>query len=101
VRPAANARLGAPAVRIEELEIDTGSIERGTAERFLLACGVERGAAADELATARWVAARRGTAILQVHDAGRLPAVTVKPPAVEALPVLRARRSAVPGRRSA
>jgi len=72
-------RDAAPAVLVEELELDRDDIAGARAERFLLACGLEPDELAAAAATARTAAARAGTAVLAVrHSGGAPPEVTVE-----------------------
>jgi hypothetical protein len=72
-------REAAPAVLVEELELDRDDAAGARAERFLLACGLEHDELAAAAATARAAAVRAGTAVLTVrHAAGAPPEVAVE-----------------------
>jgi serine phosphatase RsbU (regulator of sigma subunit) len=67
-----------PAVLVEELELDRDSAASQRTERFLIACGVERGELAEVVRAARAAAGRDGTAVLELHRAEGAPRVTLR-----------------------
>jgi hypothetical protein len=56
----------APAVLAEELELDRDEAGSERTEQFLLACGVERREVAEVMRSARVIAARAGTVVLEL-----------------------------------
>jgi serine phosphatase RsbU (regulator of sigma subunit) len=70
---------GAPALLLDELELERDDVSAARAERFLLACGTRREELDEAMRAARAVGARAGAAVLQVrHDAAAPPHVTVQ-----------------------
>jgi serine phosphatase RsbU (regulator of sigma subunit) len=85
---------GAPAVLVEEIELDGEQIASDRTERFLIACGVERGEIAGIMRSARLVAEREGTVLLELRLGDGAPKVTPLQDNVEHLHVHDARRRA-------
>jgi hypothetical protein len=72
-------RDGAPAVLVEELELDRDDAADARTERFLLACGVEPREVAEAMRAARAGAGRTGTVVLEVrHTRGGPPEVSLQ-----------------------
>ena len=69
---------GQPAVLVEELELDREASASARTERFLLACGVQRGEVAEVMRSAGAAAGAAGTAVLELHRAHGAPQVTVR-----------------------
>jgi hypothetical protein len=69
---------GAPAVLVEELELDREEVASDRIEPFLLACGVPRGEIAELVCSARAVVERSGTALLELRLTGGTPEVTLR-----------------------
>jgi hypothetical protein len=69
---------GAPAVQIEELELDRREAEGDRAERFLLACGVHPDEIAEVMRSARATVERSGSAVMEVRMDGAVPEVTLR-----------------------
>ena len=69
----------AAGLRIEELEVDGVELERGRAERFLVACGVADAALASTLREARSVLEQAGGAVIRVRVQREGPQVEVSP----------------------
>jgi serine phosphatase RsbU (regulator of sigma subunit) len=68
----------APTVLVEELELDRQEASSARAERFLLACGVEREDVADVLRSAASAAGRVGTIVLEVRRGEGSPEVSLR-----------------------
>jgi serine phosphatase RsbU (regulator of sigma subunit) len=85
---------GAPTVLVEELELDREEAASDRTERFLLACGVQRGQIAELMRSARIDAERAGAVLFEVRFAGGSPEVTLHPNNVTPLHAVRARQSA-------
>jgi hypothetical protein len=66
----------APTVLVEELELDQDEGASDRAERFLLACGVERRELAELMRSVRAVAGSPGTVLMQLRLADGPPEVT-------------------------
>jgi serine phosphatase RsbU (regulator of sigma subunit) len=64
---------GAPALLLDELELERDDVSAARAERFLLACGTRRDELDEAMRAAHAVGARAGGAVLQVHHAGAAP----------------------------
>ncbi len=78
----------APALLIDELELDRDDVSAARAERFLLACGTQRDELSDAMRAARATAARTGAAVLEVRHAGDAPPhVTVQREHITRLPM--------------
>jgi len=75
----------APAIVVEELELDGDDAESERTERFLLACGVDSGEVAGLMRSARAAAGRGGTVVLQVRPTDGRPEVTLQRDNVELL----------------
>lgn len=58
---------GAPAVLLEELELDSEEVASARTERFLLAGGVEGGEIPELIYASRGAAGRAGTVVLELH----------------------------------
>ncbi len=71
-------RGGAPAVLLEELEVDCQGAASARTEQFLLACGVERREIARLVSSALATAGQAGTAILELSLADGTPRVTLR-----------------------
>ena len=69
---------GAPTVLVEELELDRDEAESDRIEPFLLACGVPHGEIAELVRSARAVAERSGTALLELRLSDGPPEVTLR-----------------------
>lgn len=69
----------APRVEVEELELDRRDVERGRAERFLLAGGVERDRLAEVMHSIRGAVARHGGAVVELHMRDGSPDVALRP----------------------
>ncbi len=69
---------GAPTVLVEELELDRDEAAHDRIEPFLLACGAPRAEIAELVRSARAVAERSGTALLELHLADGPPEVTLR-----------------------
>ncbi len=68
----------APAVLVEELELDGEQAAGDRTERFLLACGVQRDEIAPLMHSARAVAGRGDTVLLEVHFGDGPPEVVLQ-----------------------
>lgn len=68
----------APSVLVEELELDRQQAGGGRIEPFLLACGVPRGEIAELIGSARAVAERSGSALLELRLGEGAPEVTLR-----------------------
>jgi stage II sporulation SpoE-like protein len=68
----------APAVLVEELELDREEAVSDRTARFLLACGVERGELADVVHAACVAAGRAGTVVLELHLGEGPPRLTLR-----------------------
>jgi hypothetical protein len=68
----------APTVLVEELELDRDEAASDRIEPFLLACGVPRGEIAELVRSARVVAERSGTALLELRRTDGSPEVTLR-----------------------
>ena len=66
-----------PVVLLEELELDREEAVSDRTERFLLACGVQRGEVAELSRSARVAAGRTGTAVLELRPAAGGPEITL------------------------
>ncbi len=88
--------LAAPAVLLEELELDRETPSNRRAEQLLLACGVQRGEIPELIANARHAAGHAGTAIVELHlaAAGGAPSVRLRRDSVTHLPTALARGQA-------
>ncbi|MEY2512853.1 MAG: hypothetical protein QOJ89_211 [bacterium] len=75
-------------LRLEELEVDAAALDRGWAERFLLACGVGRPHIAKALRQAHAIVARSGTAVIEVRAGDAVADVRVMPPPAVMLPIM-------------
>jgi serine phosphatase RsbU (regulator of sigma subunit) len=64
---------GAPALLLDELELERDDVSIARAERFLLACGTRRDELDEAMRAAHAVGARGGGAVLQVRHAGDAP----------------------------
>jgi hypothetical protein len=86
----------APAVLLEELELDRETPSNRRAEQLLLACGVRRGEIPELIANARHAAGLAGTAILELSPAaaGGPPSVRLRRDSVTHLPTALARGQA-------
>jgi hypothetical protein len=82
----------APAVLVEELELDRGEAASERTERFLDACGVERREAAALIQSVRAAAGRAGTVVLEVRLGDGPPLLTLRR---DQLAYLHARRADV------
>ncbi len=82
----------APAVLVEELELDRDEVASERTERFLDACGVERRAAAELIQSVRAAAGRAGTVVLEVRLGDGPPLLTLRR---DQLAYLHARRADV------
>lgn len=69
---------GAPRVLVEELELDREQAASDRIEPFLLACGVPRGEIAELVSSARIVAERSGSALLELRLTDGAPEVTLR-----------------------
>jgi serine phosphatase RsbU (regulator of sigma subunit) len=67
----------APSVLVEELELGREQAMSDRTERFLLACGVERDETAGIMRSARDVAQRDGTVLLELRPGNRSPRVAL------------------------
>jgi serine phosphatase RsbU (regulator of sigma subunit) len=68
----------APAVLLEELEVDRQGVASGRTEQFLLTCGVERRELARLVSSALATMGQAGTATLQLHLVDGPPRVTLR-----------------------
>lgn len=68
---------GAPKVLVEELELERSETAGDRTERFLLACGVERGELAELTSSAQVVAGRAGAVLLELRLADGPPEVAL------------------------
>jgi hypothetical protein len=75
-------------LRLEELEVDADALERGWAERFLVACGVGRPHVVKALRQAHATVARSGTAVIEVRVGDAVADVRVTPPPAVMLPIM-------------
>jgi serine phosphatase RsbU (regulator of sigma subunit) len=88
----------APAVLVEQLELDEEGLDSGRPERFLLACGVAPGEVGPLLRSARAEARRAGAILLEVaRAADGPPRVTLATDNVSSLYAAQARRTAARG----
>jgi hypothetical protein len=89
----------APAVLLEELELDRETPSSRRAEQLLLACGVSRGEIPELIGNARHAAGQAGTAIVELHvaAAGGPPCVKLRRDNVAHLPTALARGQAAVG----
>ncbi len=85
---------GAPAVLVEELELDREGAASGRAERFLLACGVAPGEIPELVCSARAAAGRSGTTLLELRFGDGPPVVALRRDNVTPLDAPRALRQA-------
>jgi serine phosphatase RsbU (regulator of sigma subunit) len=69
----------APRLEVEELELDRHDVERGRAERFLLAGGLEESEVGEALASIRAAVARYGGVVLELHLGEKRPEVALRP----------------------
>jgi serine phosphatase RsbU (regulator of sigma subunit) len=67
-----------PKVLVEELELDRDEAASERTERFLGACGVERGEVAEVIQSARVAAGRAGTVVLEAHRGNGSPHVALR-----------------------
>jgi hypothetical protein len=83
----------APAVLLEELELDRETPSSRRAEQLLLACGVPQGEIPELIGNARHAAGQAGTAIVELHlaAAGGPPSVRLRRDSVTHLPTALAR----------
>ncbi len=84
----------APRILVEELELDREGAAGGRTERFLLACGVERREVAELVRSARVVAERAGTVVLELRLGDGPPEVALGRDNVAHLHTPHARRQA-------
>ncbi|HEX8855812.1 MAG TPA: PP2C family protein-serine/threonine phosphatase, partial [Thermoleophilaceae bacterium] len=80
VRATHRSKAVPPQDRLEELEVEAGELDGDRPVRFLRACGVSQGVAAETVEAARIAAATSGSAVLKVRvplDRAIAPAVTV------------------------
>ena len=86
----------APAVLLEELELDRETPSSRRAEQLLLACGVPRGEIPELIGNARHAAGQAGTAIVELRlaAAGGPPSVRLRRDSVTHLPTALARGQA-------
>jgi serine phosphatase RsbU (regulator of sigma subunit) len=82
----------APAVLLEQLELDREDAASMRTERFLLECGVERREAADAIRAAAAAAGSGGTVLLELRRGGARPEVALQR---EQLSYIHARRAKV------
>lgn len=82
-------------LRVEELEVDAPSLAGGWAERFLVACGVDRARIARALREVHAIIERDGTAVVEVRVGEALAEVRVAPPPAVTLPVADRRSPAI------
>jgi hypothetical protein len=75
-------------LHLEELEVDATALERGSAERFLLACGVGKPHIAKALRQAPATVARSGTAVSEVRAGVAVADGRVTPPPAVMLPIM-------------
>jgi len=75
----------APRVEIEEIELDRRDIERGRAERFLLAGGAQPDQVAAVLDSIRTAVARHGGVVVELHLGEGPPEVALRPQNVSLL----------------
>lgn len=68
----------APVVLVEELELDRDEAAGDRAERFLLACGVQRGEITVLTRSARAVAERTGAVLLELRPTDGPPEITLR-----------------------
>jgi Stage II sporulation protein E (SpoIIE) len=68
----------APTVVVEELELDRDEVAGDRIEPFLLACGVPRGEISELVHSARVVAERSGSALLELRLTDGAPEVTLR-----------------------
>lgn len=87
----------APTVLVQEIELDQEQAASDRAERFLLACGVERREVGELVRSVRANAARCGAVLLVIRLAGRSPEVTLQCDNVAPLHTARVRRRAALG----
>ena len=74
-------------LRLEELEVDATTLSSGSAQRFLIACGVEHARIARALRAAHAIIGRDGTAVIEVRVGDTLADVRVTPPPAVTLPI--------------
>jgi hypothetical protein len=79
---------------VEELELDRDEAASDRAERFLLACGVERHALVDLVRSARAMAGSAGTVLIELRLASSPPEVALRRDNVAFLHGSRGRRRA-------
>jgi hypothetical protein len=87
----------APAVLLQQLELDAHEAAGERTERFLLACGVEPHRLGELARSARVAAGQAGTVLLEVRLTGGSPEVALQPYNVAPLHVAQARRRAALG----
>ena len=80
---------GSPSVLVEQLELELDELAGERAERFLLACGVQRSEIAELVRSARVIAGRAATVLLELRFVEGRPQVSLYPDNVA---VLNARR---------
>ncbi len=68
----------APSVKVEELELDRDEAAGDRAERFLLACGVDSGEAAEVMRSARAAAERTGKVLIELRVGDGPPEVVLR-----------------------
>jgi hypothetical protein len=68
----------APAVLLEEIELDHEGTASDRTEQFLLACGVQRREIAELMRSARAVAGRTGTVVVELRLTHGPPQVTLQ-----------------------
>jgi serine phosphatase RsbU (regulator of sigma subunit) len=69
----------APQVELEELELDRRDVERGRAERFLRAGGVQADELAEILRSVRTAVGRHGGVVVELHLGDGRPEVVLRP----------------------
>jgi len=67
-----------PAVKVEELKLDRRVAATDHAERFLLACGVDAGEAAEIIRSARAAVERSGNVLIELHTGDGSPEVALR-----------------------
>jgi serine phosphatase RsbU (regulator of sigma subunit) len=75
----------APAVQIEELELDRRELARGRAERFLRAGGIPADQVGEVLQSVRGAMAKHGGVVLELHLGDGSPRVVLRPQNVAVL----------------
>jgi Stage II sporulation protein E (SpoIIE) len=68
----------APAILVEELELDHDTAASDRTEQFLLACGLQRDQVAELMCSARFAARDTGTVFLKLNLADRPPSVELQ-----------------------